>query len=143
MHVQRIYLWSLPNPVILVPAETNIIYCNQVNGIATEHRECEAFLIPLPWINSDIFQPIWWEQNCNRRHPNDTKEWWTSVFEKMEKVLNHLPFSGENPTNIQVIATDSNVEAWVQVQFQFPHDAGTNTSHFHQWKGILTWQNSD
>lgn len=39
---------SSENPVIIVPAATGVVYCNQVDGVTTQHLELEGYLIPLP-----------------------------------------------------------------------------------------------
>lgn len=34
------------DPMIVVPAPTGIVYCDQVNGVACEYREVEGFADP-------------------------------------------------------------------------------------------------
>ena len=55
--MHRVFLWSLPNPVIIVPAATGVVYCNQVDGSACGRRELEGYLVPLPRVDSQVFSP--------------------------------------------------------------------------------------
>ncbi len=54
----HVYLWSLDAPVIIVPAPTGIVYCNQVNGCACVQEQLEGFLVPLPRIEASVFDPL-------------------------------------------------------------------------------------
>ena len=64
--MEKIYLYSLDSPIIIVPAKTGIIYCNQVNGCSCHAKELEGYLIPLSYLNPityRCFDPkMWYEK---------------------------------------------------------------------------------
>lgn len=139
----RVYLWQLPSPAIIVPAQTGITYCNQVNGVATEHRELEGFLLPFPPVQSPVFDPRWWERHFNRRIPGEPTERWMQIVTEIERALNGVLSSGELAHNVRVIDDDFNVEAWVRVSFDFPDDSDSTPSTIRRLEGVLTWENCD
>lgn len=63
MDKTRIYLYSLDNPILIVPAKTGIVYYNQVNGCACEQKEQEGYIILLPKLDPmehTCFNPLVW-----------------------------------------------------------------------------------
>ena len=139
----KVCLWSLASPVILVPSRTGVIYCNQVNGVATEHRELEGFLLPFPVIQASVFDPKWWERNYNRRVPGEPKERWVQIATEIERALNGVVASGQLAHNVHVLEDDANVEAWVRVEFDFNLISETDPDTLQHLNGILTWENCD
>lgn len=138
-----VYLWSLANPVVIVPAPTGVIFCNQVDGVATVQRQLEGMLVPLPRMDAEIFDPSWWERNFNRRVRGDEIEW-KSVCERIVAALNAALSGGETPTDFRVIAHPDNAEAWVHVSFRFPElGESANGTELIAVEGVLTWQNCD
>jgi len=136
----RIYLWSLPAPALIVPRDTRVIYCNQVDGVATVHRELEGFLIPLPACDARPFNPRWWYRHCNRRTAGDA-DLFNRIADEVEVALNHNR-SDELPNNIRVVRSADNVEAWFHVTFDFMGDA-VDTRVSERFSGVLTWENCD
>ena len=138
-----VYLWSLENPVIIVPGPTGIVYCNQVDGLATLQRQLEGWLIPLPRIEAKVLQPGWWYRNLNHRTPGDEQEW-GQVCREIESALSVVLSSGEAPTQVTVLPHPDNCEAWVHVSFLFP-ELGRDGSEDGRvpMQGVLTWENCD
>ncbi len=138
-----VYLWSLTNPAIIVPARTGVVYCNQTDGVATVHHELEGWLLPLPKVEANVFSPSWWERNYNRRVSGDETEW-GDACRKMEAALRGMLSGGEAPTEIAVVDHPDNCEAWVHVSFLFTElgaeGDGTNRVRL---EGVLTWENCD
>ena len=114
-----VYLWSIPNPVVVVPGKTGIVYCNQTDGVATVHRELEGWIIPLPKCDAEVFKPAWWEKHFNRRVSGDN-EAWSVVVREIEAGVRNILSGGEAPTNLEVVSHPDNCEAWVHVSFLFP-----------------------
>jgi hypothetical protein len=143
---RHVYLWSLANPVIIVPAPTGIVYCNQVDGVACQHRQLEGYLLPLPATDATIFRPDWWYRHHNHRYagtPADARAW-ADIAEQIERACAGLVGCGELPRDLRVIEDLDNVEAWVRVAFRWC-DMGSDASG-EQWvpvEGVLTWDNCD
>lgn len=139
----RVFLWSLPNPVIIVPAATGIIYCNQVDGSACGRRELEGYLVPLPRVDSQVFSPDWWEHDYHVRGAGDADAW-AEVCKRIELVLAGGVGSGEAPRAIAVVPHDDNVEAWIHVAFDLPQlDPDGTDRGVVRLEGVLTWENCD
>jgi hypothetical protein len=138
-----VYLWSLPNPAIVVPSATGIVYCNQTDGVATVHRELEGWLLPLPKCQAEVFEPHWWERHFNSRVSGD-HEAWAQITQEIEAAVRSVASSGEAPTDLEVVPHRDNCEAWVHVSFLFP-DLGPNADRqaFVPMNGVLTWENCD
>src|SRR5690348_8173651 len=94
-----VYLWSLSNPVIVVPSATGIVYCNQTDGAATVHRELEGYVLPLPKCEAEVFDPAWWERHFNRRVSGDD-EAWAEITRKIEAAVRSTLSGGEAPTDV-------------------------------------------
>jgi hypothetical protein len=141
---RRIHLWSIGNPVIVVPAETGVLYCNQVGGVACLQRELEGFVVPLPRLDAQIFAPEWWERNFNRRLPGKDDAEWDELCRRMEAALGAVEAEGEGPRHIRVLPDPDSCEAWVHVAFELtdPGAAGHEPATT-PLRGVLTWQNCD
>ena len=138
--VIRVYLWAVGNPVIIVPAPSGVVYCNQVDGTATEARELEGFVLPLPRIEVRVFDPSWWRRRPRLRHQTNT-----DVFDEIEVAIQSLVSSGEIPRNVTVDRdAPDNAEAWINVRFTFPRlGPDADETGVTAMKGILTWENCD
>src|SRR3954471_23180652 len=87
-------LWDaeLGSPGIIVAAPTGIVYEQQVNGVACDHRSLEGFYVPLPATTAPIFDPGWWELNENMRSSGGIGvETWRSRAVEIERVLALMP----------------------------------------------------
>lgn len=139
-----VHLWSLPNPVILVPASTGITYCNQVDGVSCVQRALEGFVIPLPEMSSHVFNPDWWEKHVNRGAAKADE--WPMLCDAIEQAVRTAPSGGETVRELRVMRDASeNAEAWVHVRFLLPN-LGPDAQKATDWapfEGILTWQNCD
>ena len=140
---RHVYLWSIDNPVIIVPAPTGIVYCNQTDGVACVHRELEGYLLPLPRLESGAFDPTWWERHMNRRIRGDEDEW-RGVCREIELAFARVVVQGEVPRDLVVVEHEENAEAWVHVAFSFPELGSEGTGEtLSALAGVLTWQNCD
>ena len=138
-----VYLWSLPNPAIIVAGATGIVYCNQTDGVATVNRELEGWLLPLPTCQATVFDPDWWYRNFNRRTSGD-RHAWADVERKIEAALRNLASGGEAPTDLRVVSHSDNCEAWVHMSFRLPDLGGDREGRaLVPMNGVLTWQNCD
>ncbi len=135
----RVYLWTLDSPVIVVPAVTGVVYCNQVDGVATEQREAEGFLVPLPKIESWVFNPRWWEKHLNRRMPNVDDARWEEIYSELERVISSAPTEGLI-SEFRILRDPQNVEAWIKISFVL-RDPEDDTQE--RFAGFLTWENCD
>jgi hypothetical protein len=138
-----VHLWELDNPVILVPAPTTVIYCNQVDGVATGHRELEGFLLPLPRVQARVFDPDWWYKHHNRRYKGDEAHWARACEEMERELAGVLAFAG-TVRHLKVDAEADGCEAWVPVEFTFADRGPDGLSEtYPRLDGILTWANCD
>src|SRR6185437_17021269 len=114
----HVYLWELDNPIIIVPAATGVIYCNQVDGVACDQRELEGFDLPLPRIDARIFSPHWWERHHNRRVDGDDAAWGRACGE-IERALASVLSPAGRIRELRAIRPAESCEAWVHVAFLF------------------------
>jgi hypothetical protein len=135
----RIWLDEIAGPVIIVPAATGVVYCNQVDGVACVHRELEGFLLPLPVNRASIFSPDWWYRSFNRRCAGDTDVWNEAMAELARTVE-----TGEEVIDLRVESHPENSEAWVHVSFSL-RDSGQADALAADGRirGVLTWENCD
>lgn len=135
----RVLLWSIDTPMIIVPSNTGVVYCNQVDGVACVQRELEGFLIPLPVNRSRVFSPEWWYKHFNRRCKGDELAW-ADTMEELRRSID----VGDNIANFSVEEHVENCEAWVHVAFDLllaPDESDTQPSR--RLTGVLTWENCD
>lgn len=130
-----ITLYDIKQPVIIVPAETGVIYSNQTGGCCCNHPEMEGYIIPLEtkWeaqnpLNPNIFSPDWWYL----KFMDDQKA------DEIEDMLN-TPYG--KIRNLKVLRDEEWEEAWVRVSFEMSVDY--TEDEWTELEGILTWENSD
>lgn len=147
--MQKINLYSLRQPAIIVKAETGLIYTNQTNGVACSHPSQEGFLVmlPPPGEKVRVFDPGFW---YNTMPALDD-----ALYDEIEEVLNrgflwHLH-------DIRVNREASNYEAWVQVRCRGDFEMGRffagsftrdpnvdpRPEDYPEYEGVLTWENCD
>lgn len=106
-----IALYDLKHPAILAEAPTGVVYTNQSGGVMCHHPEAEGFLIPLPPIEAQVFDPSWWYEgfygialgplldlNSDYYKTEDTQERWKIMeraSEVRQKELNAVNLSYE------------------------------------------------
>jgi hypothetical protein len=134
----QVNLDSLPAPVIIASAPTDIVYGNQVNGVACDWRTLEGFLVPLPAIDASCFRPSWWERAHNMTAPGNRQdeEFWSEMTGEIEREVRQAISTKVFLASFHVIKDPSNVEAWVQVTFQLEDED-------EEFRGVLTWENCD
>jgi hypothetical protein len=137
-----IYLWTIGTPLIVVPAPTGVVYCNQVDGVATQHRALEGFVVPLPSMDARVFRPDWWYRHFNRRAAGD-EDAWAQVCREVEAAIASA-LSGDIVRDLRVLPHPENCEAWIHVAFRLP-DLGPEASGSDTlpMEGVLTWENCD
>lgn len=153
---QRICLYGLESPVLIVPSKTGIFYYNQTNGCGCNQREIEGYLIPLPFADPMKYvfcnHLLWYEKGWNKLPPpkswkklgisfeetakdlrNNEKSriclWWDEVCESIFEF-------GENGGgyDMQVMKTVPQEEAWFRVRIVL---------NGKRVEAILTWGNCD
>jgi len=140
----HVYLWSISRPMIIVPAPTGIVYCNQTDGVATVDRELEGWLLPIPTPDADVFRPRWWEKHHNHRIAGD-EDTWRGICARIEAACRAPSSGAEGPIDLTVVDHPDNCEAWVHVSFSFA-DLGPPNGNQHllvPMRGVLTWENCD
>jgi hypothetical protein len=162
----HVCLWGLRAPVLIVPANTGIVYFNQVGGVAVLQMELEGYLIPLPPPNNilciyDCFNPGIWQRETVRQLPPERS--WGKLRPKppviaefitaenlaelskfkafcwWEHVCEQIGMWAEaNRFEMRVHPRGVDHEAWIWVDYKNP---GLGIK---KWlRGVLTWQNSD
>jgi hypothetical protein len=114
-----------------------------VDGVATDHRKLEGFLLPLPWIEARIFNPQWWAKHHNRRMDGDEAAWGRACDE-IEAALAKVLVPDGLVRELRVIRDADSCEAWVNVAFSF-NDRGIDgrDEGCARVDGVLTWENCD
>ena len=125
---------------LIVPEETGVVFTNQVNGTACEHREIEGILIP---INNDCapenYQDLLETKLCALF---DDAAWGPFTQRKANEIDAVLKAYAETRgIKVDRSRLRESVEAWVYVvaeKTEFGCYRG-----FGKIRGILTWPNSD
>lgn len=143
----RVHLYDLQQPMLLIPAETGIVYYNQVGGCGCFSMEAEGYLVPLPNIDLveyEHFNPkVWYHLGDgivanpplhDMDHDGNALSWWDEFKETIEQDL---------PEN----------EDWPKMKMIPP--SKDKTQHYEAWvhveviivgkkkRAILTWRNCD
>lgn len=146
----HVYLWAVQGPVLIVAANTNVVYHNQVGGVRNHDRGHEGYLIPVvstrPQLPA-VFCRHWWDAGGDKHSeyaPRTEDENGNSVWDDKEGVARQIeafflyqadkmmPFD-----SLVVDRTKDNYEAWYHVKIQ-PNEL------VDEWlDAILTWDNSD
>ncbi len=145
--MQRIVLYPLKQPAIIVKAMTGLTYINQTCGVSCNHREQEGFLVPITPLPKKytIFDPDRWYKEMPAL--ND------ALYDEIEGTLNRKFAFHWHLHDLRVNRAALNEEAWVHVRFRgdfkgggtFRSDVNRDPQYnqFPKYEGILTWENCD
>ena len=104
--------------LLLVPAKTGIVVEHQVNGIATEVRETEGFLLPLAGEAKAITFKAWFgRQSTEMPEPRD---WTDGQLQELDGLLADIasygPDDQRGPLSLDYARRTEIVEGWIPVQ---------------------------
>lgn len=137
--MREVRLWGLDGAAIIVPEKSGVKYTNQVGGTACLHKELEGVLIPinndcLPENHEELLESYLFRFFDNLDH----------IFEKDDiENFNKLLWNFPETTSIRVDPTmvSESHEAWIHVIVK--ENNFSDFSGFGEFKGVLTWANSD
>lgn len=148
----------LSQPLLIVPCDTGVVYHNVVGGCKLLDYSAEGYIIPLPFVTANCFNPWIWREKEILSFPPDPKWrklnpraiektiedyenwikvqnclWYDEVCEEIEHVFGGL---------IKVIKNAVHEEAWFHVKAKLGSDESLTEKG--KWsETILTWCNSD
>jgi hypothetical protein len=137
--MREVKLWGLSGATLIVPEQSGVTYSNQVGGTACFQMAIEGVLIPL---NND----------CLPEHHEELLETYLCrYFSDLDRVFgaddvpefNKLLWNFPETTAIRVDESkiEESCEAWIYVIVN--ENSFSDFSGFGEFKGVLTWCNSD
>jgi hypothetical protein len=132
----RVDLLDTPRPVLLVRADSSIVFENQVAGDARRPEWIEGFAVPLPELTERVFDPAWWR----RRHPSTlSRHAWGAICDEIE----HAVWS-RRPGHLHDFHVDrrSGDQAWAHVKLLYDHSRDPRAPVWVAVEGVLTWANA-
>jgi hypothetical protein len=136
--MRHISLWNLCGAAVIVPANTGVIYANQVNGTACFQEQLEGLLVPLnnDYLPQEYEQSLEFELRSLFRGPEAFN------VEKARHIQAALErFQESSGVIVNMARVTESYEAWVHVTL---HDVEFSSySGLEGAEGVLTWPNSD
>lgn len=136
--MRHVSLWNLCGAAVIVPANTGVIYSNQVNGTACFQEQLEGLLVPLSndYLPQDYKQSLEFELRSLFR---GAEMFNTEKAQQVQAALES--FQESRGVKVNMTRVTQSYEAWVHVTL---HDVEFSVySGFEGAEGILTWPNSD
>ena len=136
----KVELLSLTQAVLIVPAQTGVVYTNQVGGTECEHPEIEGFVIPIEYdIQIENPQNSLTFKVCELFPEGSAGVININCAEKIQELLDSSPFTKGIKINLDKLKKSK--ESWLHVTVEGNLDDTFDSDNISE--AILTWPNSD
>ena len=136
----KIELLSLTQTVLIIPANTGVVYTNQAGGTECDHPEIEGLIVPIEYdIQIENSQNSLTFKLCKLFPDGSPGIINRSCAEKIQTLMEGSPFTKGIEINWQKLEISK--ESWLHVIVKGTLD-GTIDNH-NIIEAILTWPNSD